>query len=123
MKIRVYYEDTDAGGIVYHSQYLNFCERDRSEKFFADGKSPLSSSSGFVVASLEAKFKAPAKLGDMLDVRTEVVAIKNAALLLKQSIYKEEVLVFEMDIKLAFIENSKLTRLSQEYKDYLKALF
>ncbi|MDD3597397.1 MAG: acyl-CoA thioesterase, partial [Sulfuricurvum sp.] len=41
MQIRVYYEDTDAGGIVYHSNYLNFCERARSHLFFDVGRSPI----------------------------------------------------------------------------------
>ena len=123
MQIRVYYEDTDAGGIVYHSQFLNFCERDRSEKFFLDGNSPLTEDSGFVVASLEAKYKAPAKLGDMLDVETEILYIKSTGLLLKQSVYKDEVLLFVMDIKLAFIQNSKIGRMSDEYMKYLNDIF
>ncbi|MEN8727803.1 MAG: acyl-CoA thioesterase, partial [Sulfurovum sp.] len=40
MKIRVYYEDTDAGGIVYHTNYIKYCERARSEIFFQRGKKP-----------------------------------------------------------------------------------
>jgi len=123
MKIRVYYEDTDAGGIVYHSQFLNFCERDRSEKFFSDGNSPLSENSGFVVAAVNAKYKAPAKLGDMLEVKTEIISVKNTSLELKQSVYKEDTLLFIMDIKLAFIEDSKVGRLSDAYKAYLKSIF
>ncbi|PHR56530.1 MAG: acyl-CoA thioester hydrolase [Arcobacter sp.] len=123
MQIRVYYEDTDAGGIVYHSQFLNFCERDRSEKFFSDGRSPLSDDSGFVVSSIEAKYKAPARLGDMLDVHTELISIKNTALLLRQSVSRKDTLLFVMDIKLAYIQNAKIGRLSDKYKEYLKSIF
>jgi len=54
MKIRVYYEDTDSGGVVYHTQYLAFCERARSEIFFQNGID--FSESGFVVRDLEATF-------------------------------------------------------------------
>ena len=49
MKIRVYYEDTDAGGIVYHSIYLNYCERARSELYFKQGLIPHSQDDFFDV--------------------------------------------------------------------------
>jgi acyl-CoA thioester hydrolase len=48
MKIRVYYEDTDTGGVVYHSNYLNFCERARSDAFFEKGMTPVLEESGIV---------------------------------------------------------------------------
>ncbi|MGE4457522.1 MAG: hotdog domain-containing protein, partial [Arcobacteraceae bacterium] len=53
MQIRVYYEDTDTGGVVYHSNYLNFCERARSEAFFRLGMSPELSSGHFVAKRIE----------------------------------------------------------------------
>ena len=123
MKIRVYYEDTDAGGIVYHSNYLNFCERARSEYFFTAGSTPILEGGEFVVASLEAKFKAPAKLGDLLSVKTEVLSLKGSSLLLKQSVFKEETLLFEMDIKLGFVQKGKIGRMSKESQSYLNELF
>ena len=59
MKIRVYYEDTDTGGIVYHTNYIKFCERARSEMFFERGMVPSQSDeSGFVVRNLSANFLA-----------------------------------------------------------------
>ena len=59
MKIRVYYEDTDAGGIVYHTNYIKYCERARSEIFFEQGMKPtLGDKSGFVVRDIKACFLA-----------------------------------------------------------------
>ncbi|MGD9625492.1 MAG: acyl-CoA thioesterase, partial [Arcobacter sp.] len=52
MKLRVYYEDTDAGGIVYHSNYLNFCERARSDVFFQKGFSPVLEGGHFVAKKI-----------------------------------------------------------------------
>ena len=123
MKIRVYYEDTDAGGIVYHSNYLNFCERARSEYFFNAGSVPLLEGGEFIVASLEAKFKAPARLGDLLDVKTEILSMKRSSLLLKQSVFKEDTLLFEMEIKLGFIQNEKIGRMSKDAQNYLREIF
>lgn len=123
MKIRVYYEDTDAGGIVYHANYLKFCERARSEYFFKEGSIPHIEGGEFVAASMEAKFKASARLGDMLDVTTEVLSIKGSSLLLRQCVFKEEVMLFDMTIKLGFVKSSKIGRMSVDTQDYLRDLF
>lgn len=67
MKIRIYYEDTDAGGIVYHANYIKYCERARSEYMFRQNIMPGSGSEhGFVVRSLKADYYAVSILGDML---------------------------------------------------------
>ena len=66
MKIRIYYEDTDAGGIVYHANYIKYCERARSEMFFDPEVKPFSKDGHFVVSEIRAKFKKPAVLSDIL---------------------------------------------------------
>lgn len=76
MKLRVYYEDTDAGGIVYHSNYLNFCERARSEFFFQKGELPTIEGAHFVVRHMECDFISSAKFGDTVNVTTEIKEIK-----------------------------------------------
>ncbi|MFC2748124.1 MAG: YbgC/FadM family acyl-CoA thioesterase, partial [Campylobacter concisus] len=88
MKIRIYYEDTDAGGIVYHTNYIKFCERARSEAFFQAGLNFTKEGGYFVVSSLEAKFIASAMLGDEVFVRTKILELKKASLVLEQEIYK-----------------------------------
>ena len=108
MQIRVYYEDTDAGGIVYHTNYIKYCERARSEIFFEKGEMPTDGDkSGFVVRHIDANFLGMAKLGDMLEVRSEVLKQKNASVTIKQSIFKEEKKVFEMDVLLVFVREGK----------------
>ena len=117
MQIRVYYEDTDTGGIVYHSNYINFCERARSEAFFSRGLTPDIESGGFVAKKLEASFKRPAKLGDMLEVKSVLVQMKAASFVLQQTIYKDDVKIFELSITLAYVNSEgrpqKLGKLSK----------
>ncbi len=108
MKIRVYYEDTDAGGIVYHANYIKYCERARSEVFFVKGIKPLSDDrAGFVVRRLEAEFTGTAKLGDMLEVKSKVLNIKRSIVLLKQSIYNKTNCIFDTMITLVYVKNGK----------------
>lgn len=80
--VRIYYEDTDAGGIVYHARYLAFCERARTEilrQKQIEQSILLQHRLGFVVAKLNIDYKTPAFLDDLLDVQTKLTAIKAAA--------------------------------------------
>lgn len=118
MQFRVYYEDTDSGGIVYHTNYIKYCERARSELFFSNGMMPtLGTGSGFVVHNINAKFLSSAKLGDMLNVTTKVLKKKNTSIILLQEIYKNEQKVFSMEVTLAFIENEKVSKIPQKFQD------
>lgn len=79
---RVYYEDTDAGGIVYHANYLKYMERARTEWVRSLGISQhdlLEQSLGFVVIDMEIAFKDSARLDDVLDVSCQVVEKKGRA--------------------------------------------
>ena len=125
MKIRIYYEDTDAGSIVYHTNYIKFCERARSEAFFQAGLNFTKEGGYFVVSSLEAKFIASAVLGDEIFVRSKVLEIKKASLVLEQEIYKfddknDEKLLFRATITLAFIKEEKLAKINDEIKKFLE---
>ncbi|PAF42612.1 YbgC/FadM family acyl-CoA thioesterase [Helicobacter sp. 11S03491-1] len=113
MRIRIYYEDTDCGGIVYHANYIKYCERARSEKFFSLGLSPTQATNGFVVKALNANFIGSAMLGDEIEVLTKVIKIKHVSVLLKQEIFKifENTAqkncrdkIFEMEIKIGYID-------------------
>ena len=125
MKIRIYYEDTDAGGIVYHTNYIKFCERARSEAFFQAGLNFTKEGGYFVVSSLEAKFIASAMLGDEVFVRTKILELKKASLVLEQEIYKfddenAEKLLFRATITLAFMKEEKLAKINDEIKKFLE---
>ena len=125
MKIRIYYEDTDAGGIVYHTNYIKFCERARSEAFFQAGLNFTKEGGYFVVSSLEAKFLASAVLGDEVFVRTKILELKKASLVLEQEIYKfddknAEKLLFRATITLAFMKEEKLAKINDEIRKFLE---
>ena len=123
MKIRVYYEDTDAGGVVYHANYLKFCERARSELFFERGLSPAIDGGHFVVSQIEASFHSPAKLGDTLIVKNSIIGIKGASLHLKQEIFKEDKKLFNLTSTLVFVTDGKPSRLKPRTKALLDELF
>lgn len=124
MQIRVYYEDTDAGGIVYHSNYLNFCERARSEAFFVRGLMPFMENGHFVAKRIEAEYIASARLGDELFVVSRIVAFKAASFTLLQEIYKGEKKLFELTIVLVYTTyDAKVQKISKETKEMILSLF
>lgn len=122
--IRVYYEDTDAGGIVYYANYLKFCERGRTELLRCAGfeNKPLWEREGFifVVRHLEADYIASAYLDDILTVTTSVREVKNASFLMKQTIFRHDKKLFEMDVTLVCVgTNGKPVRLPVNVKEAL----
>lgn len=124
MKIRVYYEDTDTGGVVYHSNYLNFCERARSDCFFKIGLTPELESGHFVARKVMAEYFAVAKLGDELEVKTELLEMKAASFILKQNIFKNDVKIFELSITLAYITfKGKVQKIDPKTKELILSLF
>ena len=117
MEIRVYYEDTDAGGIVYHTNYIKYCERARSEAFFSQGMVPaLGDDSGFVVRNIKADFLATSKLGDMLSVTSKIVTLKSSSLILLQEVWKDETKVFSMEVVLVYVKNGRPSRIPEAFK-------
>ena len=92
--LRVQYEDTDAGGIVYHAQYLAFAERARSAWLRCLGTDQLpmlaDDGLGFVVRRIEIAFHLPAGLGDVLDVESGLLRLGGASLKLQQKIINHE---------------------------------
>lgn len=121
MQIRIYYEDTDAGGIVYHTNYIKYCERARSEHFFQNNMKPFDDDkSGFVVRKINADFLGMAQLGDIVEVKTKVLKIKSASILLEQSIYKDEKKIFSMEILLVFVKAGKPKAIPDSLLEFFK---
>ena len=122
MTIRVYYEDTDLGGVVYHSKYLNFCERARSELFFKRGLSPVFEDYHFVVKNIEADFLSFAKLGDILRVDTEILEMKKASLTLLQKIFNQESNkeIFKMRVTLVCLKGEKISKIPKYFLEVFK---
>lgn len=109
MKIRVYYEDTDCAGIVYHANYIKFCERARSELFFQKGI--FFEDDGFILRSQKADYLKSASLGDMLEIKTDVLEHNRATLTIYQEIRKENDLIFTLESKLVYMKKWKVSRM------------
>jgi acyl-CoA thioester hydrolase len=109
---RVYYEDTDAGGIVYYANYLKFYERARTDFLRAINisQNDLAKSQDliFVASKCQISYKKPARLDDMLKVSVEIEKIGSAYLDIFQQIYVNEILINECKIKIAAVSYSDL---------------
>jgi acyl-CoA thioester hydrolase len=107
LPVRVYFEDTDAGGVVYHARYFAFAERARSEMLRAVG-APLAdlatgSGVGFAVRRCTAEFRQPARLDDALTVRTALKGVEGASIALDQAIWRNATLLVEILLELVCI--------------------
>jgi len=108
--VRVYYEDTDAGGVVYHSQYLNFMERARTEWLRAKGfeQDELADGEGvvFVVRRVEVDFRRAARFNDALTVSVELLEQRRTNLTLQQRIRREadDELLIEGRVQVACVD-------------------
>ena len=98
LPVRVYYEDTDAGGVVYYANYLKFCERARTEWLRTFGVSQQAlideQGLGFVVRSVQADYRASARLDDALEVITQVAMLRRASILFEQQLVRGQELLF-----------------------------
>lgn len=110
LPIRVYWEDTDAGGVVYHAQYLAFLERARSDwlRTRGHGQDALRRTHDlvFAVRAMTLDFIAPGRLDDLLRVDVRVRAVRGASLLLTQRIHRDDTLLFEAEVRLAALAAS-----------------
>ena len=114
MKIRVYYEDTDVGGVVYYANYLKFCERARSNLFFEKGMSPHNGNDFFVVKHVEADYIKSAVFGDELDITCKLIEKKAASIIMYQEVLKNGEVLFTGKFKLAYLKNFKPNRIPKD---------
>ena len=118
--IRVYYEDTDAGGIVYYANYLKFAERARTEYLrhigFSQDELLKNQGVGFVVRECHVRYKTPAKLDDALNITCKVTEMKGASLKMEQKLYRGETILAEVEVSLVFlsIQTMRPTKIPQE---------
>jgi tol-pal system-associated acyl-CoA thioesterase len=124
--VRVYYQDTDAGGVVFHAQYLAFMERARTELLnelgldlarLADERRVL-----FLVYELRARYHAPARLNEMLSVSAEVVKMGRASLVFRHRVERNGELLVEADVTLALVDRDRMrpARVPQELEQAFK---
>lgn len=105
--VRVYWEDTDAGGVVYHAQYLAFMERARSEwvRALVGGQNWLKTEHGvaFVVRAMKLEFRSPARLDDELVVSVIPAEFRGASLLVNQTVERDGVVLAEALVRVASV--------------------
>ncbi|MGX2949319.1 tol-pal system-associated acyl-CoA thioesterase [Ursidibacter sp. B-7004-1] len=109
--IRIYYENTDAGGVVYHAQYLNFFERARTEflrSLSFSQESLLRDKIAFVVKKIEIDYKMPARLDDLLNVETTIIDIKKASILFQQKLLKDNLCLSEAKVLVACVDLNRM---------------
>jgi acyl-CoA thioester hydrolase len=106
--VRVYWEDTDASGIVFYANYLRYTERARTEwlRRLGVNQSELLEETGtaFVVRHVSVGYRAPARLDDVLEVRSRLTELRPASLTLEQRVQRGEELLVQSSVQLACID-------------------
>jgi acyl-CoA thioester hydrolase len=130
MQIRVYYEDTDFSGIVYHANYLRFMERGRSNylrllgadqrALFAEAESEAPGFA-FVVRSMQLEFLKPARMDDLLEVVTTPLEVKGASIMLGQEVRRGDLLLLQAKVKVAFVSGGQAQRIPKALRAAMKA--
>ena len=108
----MYYQDTDAGGVVFHAQYFSFMERARTELLNQAGVdlARLAEERGvqFMVASLAARYHRGARLNELLSVSAEVVKIGRASVVFRQRVERSGELLVEAEVTLAVVDRGRM---------------
>ena len=107
---RTYIEDTDAGGIIYHGNYLNFMERARTESLRAlgfDKSFIFDAECIFVVHSLQIDYKRPAKLDELLTIEAHIMQLRRSSIIFRQNILRGDELLSKAQVKIACIDKEK----------------
>ena len=126
--IKVYYEDTDAGGVVYYANYLKYLERARTEALSVFGLSNFKIKNDFgaliIVKSCNIEYKKPAYLEDKLKIKSYINSISKTSFVMSQSIFKDQELIVEAKIHLVFVnEKAKPLKIPEQilidFKPYI----
>jgi acyl-CoA thioester hydrolase len=121
-RLRVYYQDTDAGGIVYHANYLNFAERARTEALRAMGVPHVEMVRQFgvmfVVRRIKIDYQRPARLDDEIRIETRVIGVGGASATLRQDFWRDNdsLVVLEVGLGCARLEDGKAVRMPEQYR-------
>ena len=127
-KVKVYYEDTDAGGIVYYANYLKYLERARTEALTTIGLSNLQIKKKFgaliIIKSCNIEYKKSAHLEDQLTIRSFVKSVTKTSFFMNQFITKDEISIVEAQVHLVFVnEKGKPVKVPDIIFDNFKPYF
>ena len=124
-KIKVYYEDTDAGGVVYYANYLKYLERARTEALIKIGLSNLKIRDNFkaliIVKSCNIDYKKSAYLEDELNIKSYILSLTKTSFIMSQTIIKDKIVIVEAKIHLVFVnETAKPIKIPKMVVDKFK---
>lgn len=130
MEVRVYYEDTDFSGIVYHANYLKFMERGRTNflrllgadqrALFAEAASEAPGFA-FVVRAMQIDFLKAAVMDDLLDIVTATLDVKGASITLRQEVRRDDILLMDATVKVAFVSGGRARPIPKALRIAMKA--
>jgi len=112
LDVRIYYEDTDSGGVVYYANYLKYCERGRTEflRHFGFNQDELMQQNiVFAVRKATIDYKLPARLDDELQVITEIERLKKASVIFKQTIKRDNDIICQAQVVIACLRAKEFT--------------
>ena len=123
--VKIYYEDTDAGGVVYYANYLKFLERARSEAIYSLGYTNSSILEQFgvllIVKSCNIEYKKPARFEDTLEIISEIKSFTKTSFLMKQSISRNNEIISDAEIHIVSVDkNGKPSKIPEDLKKKLE---
>ena len=126
--VKVYYEDTDAGGVVYYANYLKYLERARTEALSTIGLSNIKIKDNYgaliIVKSCNIEFKKSAKLEDELKIRSFVKSVTKTSFFMNQFITRDDIPIVDAQVRLVFVnQNSKPVKIPDIIFDNFKPYF
>ena len=130
MQVRVYYEDTDFSGIVYHANYLRFMERGRTNHLRLMGASQHAlfeqaqvetPGFAFVVRSMELDFFKPARMDDVLEIVSTTAEVKGASVVLHQRVMRGDEVLVEANVQVAFVSGGRARPIPKLLRIAMKA--
>jgi acyl-CoA thioester hydrolase len=120
LPVRVYYEDTDFTGIVYHASYLRFMERGRTNylrligadhRALFEAAAPGAPRFAFVVSAMTIEFQKPARMDDVVDVVTRPEEVRGASVMLRQQVWRGAELLVDAQVRIAFVSEGRARRI------------
>jgi len=124
-KLKIYYEDTDAGSVVYYANYLKFFERARTEAIAEIGLSNkilLDEDEIFIIVkSCKVEYKKPAKLEDELEIKSSIISISSTSFKMNQKAFRGQELLTDCEIHLVIVDkNGKPTKIPDKLNEKIK---
>lgn len=130
LSVRVYYEDTDFSGVVYHANYLRFMERGRTDylrllgvdhRALFDQTEKEAPGFAFVVRSMQLEFLKPAHMNDVLEVHTVPREVKGASITLDQRVMRAGETLVEAQVRVAFVSGGRAQRIPKPLREAMRA--